>query len=386
MLASLLFQIATQYLMYGSCFLSGIGIIGNGLNIFVLVKLQLFRVNRCVLYLIIESTSNLIYETWTLIVTVVPLVYGDSALSQSLFWCRTRFIVFQAASLITSSTICLAACDQFCSTNYRLHLRQTCTMSLARYLICIIVSLSILHSAIFSSFGNIHPLLGCIITNPVWIQYTTYFFYPVLAGFLPILIASSFSLLAYRNVRRVIRRQIPIERRRLDHQVTAMVLARVVLYVNLALLFTCYRVYTINVSTNQVDLLRSAIERLIQSIFYSFNNLNYAVSTSFFRSYNSLFSLVELLLIFDRIISVSPPSEICAEEEMLARHPNVLLSRREYSASRKYCLFRRYHRLGMKVTIAHDRHQPFHFERIDRTSNRRVYDQNIRLWRNKRPR
>ncbi|CAF0921693.1 unnamed protein product [Adineta steineri] len=59
-------------------------------------------------------------------------------------------------------------------------------------------------------FVGIQPSFGCIILNENFIEYASYFFYPVLAGLFPILIASSLSLLAYRNVRRIIRRQIPI--------------------------------------------------------------------------------------------------------------------------------------------------------------------------------
>ncbi|CAF1549010.1 unnamed protein product, partial [Adineta ricciae] len=97
-------------------------------------------------------------------------------------------------------------------------------------------------------------------------------------GFLPIAIASTFSLFAYRNVRRVIRRQIPIERRRFDQQITAMVLTRVIVYVVLSLPYTIYRVYAINLDSKQIDVLRSAIERLIQTIFYSIATAIYAIN------------------------------------------------------------------------------------------------------------
>ena len=77
-------------------------------------------------------------------------------------------------------------------------------------------------------FTDIQPSVGCVISNPIYLQYATFFLYPVLEGLLPIVIASFFSLLAFRNVRRIVRRQLPIVRRRLDRQMTAMVLIRVI--------------------------------------------------------------------------------------------------------------------------------------------------------------
>jgi hypothetical protein len=128
---------------------------------------------------------------------------------------------------------------------------------------------------------NILPPRGCIISNPIWIRYSTFFFYPVLAGFLPIMIASLFSLLAFRNVRHIVRRQLAIERRRLDRQMTAMVLVRVAAFVFFTIPYNSYRIYTINNSVDPTDLFHYAITRLIQAIFISFINLNYAVNFFF---------------------------------------------------------------------------------------------------------
>ena len=50
-------------------------------------------------------------------------------------------------------------------------------------------------------------------------------------GLLPIFVSSLFSLLAYRNVRRIVRRQIPMDRRRLDQQLTAMIFMRVIFFI-----------------------------------------------------------------------------------------------------------------------------------------------------------
>ncbi|CAF4071080.1 unnamed protein product [Adineta steineri] len=132
---------------------------------------------------------------------------------------------------------------------------------------------------------------GCITFSfgVIALQYSTYFFYPVLGGFLPIVIASSFSMLAYHNVRRIVRRQLPIVRRKLDKQITAMVLMRVIAFVCLVLPYNAYRIYSINFPTSQSMPMAYAVGRLLQAIFISINLINFAISFYIFILFSSRF-------------------------------------------------------------------------------------------------
>jgi hypothetical protein len=105
-------------------------------------------------------------------------------------------------------------------------------------------------------------------------------YYPVLSGLLPVAIASSFSILAYRNVRRIVRRQLPIVRRRLDRQMTAMVLMRVILFVSFVFPYVIYRIYSLNFPITQTKPMEYAIGRLIQAVFSALVNVNHAVKLS----------------------------------------------------------------------------------------------------------
>jgi hypothetical protein len=93
--------------------------------------------------------------------------------------------------------------------------------------------------------------------------------------------ASFFAFLAYRNVRRIVRRQIPIVRRRLDQQMTAMILTRVILLVCLVSPYTFYRIFIISFPISQSEPLKYAIGRLVQTIFMSVFSLSYTVTLSF---------------------------------------------------------------------------------------------------------
>jgi hypothetical protein len=122
-------------------------------------------------------------------------------------------------------------------------------------------------------FFEVQPTVGCNILNEIALQYATFFFYPVLAGFLPLTIASLFSLFAFRSVRRIIRR--------LDRQMTAMILIRVVFFVCLIFPYSFYRIYAINHPVSRTQLMAFAIAQLVQAIFLSLVRINSAVKFSF---------------------------------------------------------------------------------------------------------
>ncbi|CAF4231039.1 unnamed protein product [Adineta steineri] len=264
MASSIILQIIPKYGLYSDCITFAFGFIGNLLNLLVFVYLKCFRDQRCTFYLIIEIISIFINRSLSLSLDISASVYQSDLPTTSLIWCRIRTIVLGTTILTSYSMVCLAAIDQFFSTSYQLYLRQLFTFKLARCLVFLLIAIWFLHSLLFAFFYSIHPSAGCIIWNAIWIRYTTFFFYPFLLGFLPIIFASSFSFLAYRNVRRIVRRQIPIERRRFDRQITAMVLIRVVFFVCLILPHCCYRIYLINTYFIQTNSLQYAIGQLIQ--------------------------------------------------------------------------------------------------------------------------
>ncbi|CAF3883147.1 unnamed protein product [Adineta steineri] len=222
-------KFATQYSLYTGCIIFSFGVIGNGLNLLVFTQFKQFRTNRCAFYITIESISNLIYQFLTISLTILTSIYQDDATG--------------------------------------------------RFSFCIALGCSY----------DIQPTLGCVPSNYVAVQYLTYFFYPVLIGFLPIAIASSFSMLAYHNVRRIVRRQLPIVRRKLDKQITAMVLMRVIAFVFLLLPFITYRIYTINFPTSRSVSMTFAIGKLIQAILTSIYIINYAINFYLFLIFSSRF-------------------------------------------------------------------------------------------------
>ena len=270
-------QLARQYSGSTGCITFIFGIIGNTLNILVLTQLKLFRHNRCSFYIIVESISSFGFQLISITITCLIMIYGDDRTASSELWCKFQPIITQPLVLTTFSMICFSAIDQFFSTNYWLYRRQICTMKLAQCMTAGFICLWIVHSIAFGLHSHALPQVGCVIPNFYWLQYSSYVFYPLLVGLLPLVIASFFSGMAFRNVHRLVRRQIPIARRRLDKQMTAMVLLRVIMFVCLLLPYVAYRIYIINFPVPRTKPLEFAIARLVQAICMSFVAFNYAV-------------------------------------------------------------------------------------------------------------
>jgi hypothetical protein len=195
----------------------GLGLIGNLLNILVFTNLKMFRHNRCAFYLIVESIVDIPQLTQVFVNEIWKLsINGMDPTNIFPVWCKLSNMVRQWCRLMLSSIVCFVAIDQFLCTNHAVYLQQLSSLKLARRQICIATLLCLLHTILYGVFLEINPLSGCVLTNTGVI-----------------------------NVRRIVRRQIPIHRRRLDQQLTAMIFARVIFFVLLQLPYTIYRICTL---------------------------------------------------------------------------------------------------------------------------------------------
>ncbi|CAF1028147.1 unnamed protein product [Adineta ricciae] len=253
------------------------GTIGNFLNTMIFSRLKPFHGNRCAFYFTMEAIGGIVFLFLGLINSIARQIHGSDLVDSVLIWCRIRFITMHGMALILFFTICCAACDQFWSTHYRFGVRYQYPLKLARYIMLISSCIWLSHSIVFALFLNIQSSSsGCVITNFILIWYSTYCFYPILYGPLQIFLAFVFSLLAYRNVRHIIRQQISIERRQLDQQMTAMVLIRVIFCLILGLPYTCFRIYIINHPFTRSNLLRYTIGQILQIIVSLLFSANFA--------------------------------------------------------------------------------------------------------------
>ena len=266
-----------KYSLYFSTGVLILGIIGNTINILVFTSIKAFRNNQCALYLIVEALANLFQLTIYFFIILSIIVYSNDPANLSLFWCKMRSSIIVVCTLVAFFSICFCTIDQYLSTSHRYFFRQLSTINLAYILLVTAFIFALLQSVPFAVFSEIQGGF-CTVFNPSMTAYISSFYYPVLSGLLPVTITSMFSLMAYRNVRQIVRRQVPIVRRRLDQQLTAMVLIRVIALVILSVPYICQRMFVFITKVNPTNLVLYAIVSFVGSFTTSFFNLNCAVS------------------------------------------------------------------------------------------------------------
>jgi hypothetical protein len=99
----------------------------------------------------------------------------------------------------------------------------------------------------------------CIDTNNIFEQYRIFGIILVLIGYLPIIIVALFGLMAYRNVQQIAYRTVPLVRRRLDKQLTVMVLVQVVVNILTQLPFTTVDAISMNKNLTADPVIRAKI-------------------------------------------------------------------------------------------------------------------------------
>ena len=169
------------------------GIFGNTANILVLTRLKLFRNNSATFYLVTESIVN-VFQMLIPFTSRIAINSFDSDLTKtSLVWCKFRQVFSQIVALMTLSIICFASFDQFLSTSHYPYLRQSSTVRLARITVSSAALLSFIQAIPFVIYFEIRPLLGCSVYDAGIVIYTTYGYYFLLSGILPIFWSISIS-------------------------------------------------------------------------------------------------------------------------------------------------------------------------------------------------
>ncbi|CAF2934043.1 unnamed protein product [Rotaria sp. Silwood2] len=131
--------------------------------------------------------------------------------------------------------------------------------------------------------------MGCNIYNTISKRYYTFFYFPFVTNVLPITTTITSSLLAYRNVRRIVRLQRPVFRRRLDRQMTAITLARVVVLIALGSPYIFISLYQINLNVNTNNYMQLALVELISAVSASLLHTNFSISFYVFLMVSSRF-------------------------------------------------------------------------------------------------
>ncbi|CAF1083543.1 unnamed protein product [Adineta ricciae] len=280
-----------NYNLYSSIVMLTIGIIGNVLNIVMFTSSKPFRGNLFSFYFTIESIVNTNIIVLNLLSQLVPITDTYS------IWCRLRTMLGQIFLPFSLVLICFAAIDQFFSTSPIPYLRRRSSQKTSQIYAGVACCLWILHSIPAGIFT--HSFLGvtCYSVNAVYASYQLYFYYPVILASLPMSVSSLFALLAYRNVRHIVRRQVPLVRRRLDYQMTALAFVRVILFIISYLPYISFYIYWSATPLDRTNYVQMMTLFAVGTVIYSILLLNHAmtfyvfllVSARFRRQVKNLF-------------------------------------------------------------------------------------------------
>ncbi|CAF2235105.1 unnamed protein product [Rotaria magnacalcarata] len=273
----IILAVARPLLIYSSYVCLICGLIGNVLNIIIVGFLKVFRGNPSSFYLIVESFVNCGVLLNAYALRILLSQFNIDFTRNSIILCKILAVEREITVMISLMAICCEALDQFLVTSHDIARRQKITLKLAQRMASINVVVWILHSIPFAIFYEILPLTGCNISNKYFSLYFSVVYLSLLNGFVPLVVVSLvFSAFAYRNVRRIIRRQVPHIRRRFDRQMTAIVFSRVALLVSVSIPFGTYLLYSMNAPGLMGNVVLSAIDQLCSAATSTLFYMNYA--------------------------------------------------------------------------------------------------------------
>lgn len=223
-----------EIVIYSGISILFLGIIGEIFNVFVFLSLRTFRQNSCAFYLTILSIVNIGQLITGLLSRILINGFAIDWTSTSLFYCKFRAFIFQTCTLVSFTCTCLATIDQYFATSTRPHWQQLATIRVAHRWIITTLSFWSLHGIPSIVFYDHLKIPGtdfsyCTSVNKIYMIYHSYIFLLIFNGILPVMITVIFGCLAYRNVRSMTYRAVPLIRRELDKQLTVMVLIQVFL-------------------------------------------------------------------------------------------------------------------------------------------------------------
>lgn len=227
------------------------GLLGGCLNVIVFLSLRTFRRNSCAFYLVTMSSVDCGQLFTGLLSRIMISGFDIDWTTTSAFYCKFRYFIFQTCALISLTCLCLATMDQYLATCSRPRWQRWSDLKIAYRLTIIFSILWSLHGILYAVFIVLYKSTSsnawvCGIVERSFVNYHTYCYLLVLTGILPILFTAFLGLLAYRNVRQLNYRSIPLVRQELEKQLTVMVLVQVISNVFTLLPYTIINVLALN--------------------------------------------------------------------------------------------------------------------------------------------
>ena len=221
-----------QVTIYLGTFTLVAGVVGGILITIVFLSLRTFRQSSCAFYLTIMSLFNIGQVVTGLLNRIMQTGFGIDWSVMSLFYCKLRYYLFEVCALTSMTCICLATIDQYLATSPYPRWQQWSNIKLAQRLLTIVVLIQMLYNVPYFIFVD-HVVsvstgkVNCLFTNVNFQRYNNFGNILVIGKLVPMCITFFFGFLAYRNVPQFSYRTLPLVRRKLDQQLTSMILMQV---------------------------------------------------------------------------------------------------------------------------------------------------------------
>ena len=285
-------NVTRQLYIYGYSFIVVTGVAGNTINT-IMFSTKL-KASVCSAYLIAYDVSNIVGILIYNVPTIIQLAYGKNGSESSVIWCRAMNCVGNICLIYGPLTLCLASIDRYLCTSRQASRREWSSMKVARIslIVASLASFALLTPDLI--YWNIdHNIQRCIAEN-LYYQYMSYFVYPVMTCFVPLIILSAFGYKTYRNLRTTIHptRSTGTDeshKSRMDYRWTRMILIQTLVFLVQVGIFCIIYIYnTVTVYTEKSDM-RIAVENLVEAFGFIFNNTSGCISFFIYYSQSATY-------------------------------------------------------------------------------------------------
>jgi hypothetical protein len=261
---------ANQLYIYGTIVVIVTGLFGNTLNIIVFsAKL---KDSVCPFYLLAVDVFNIAAILMYDLTDVTQLIYGKNGSESSVAWCRVINYVGDVSIVFISFALCLASVDRYVSSCRQASRRLWSSVKVAKVSLVSALLVSSLLAIPDLIYWYIDSDIRLCVAEAFYYEYMSYFLYPVMVSFIPVLILSISGYMTYQNLQTTIyptsRASEHTRKRRIDHQMARMLLTQILCYsIQTTMLFIIY-IYVAQTLYWEKSDMRIAVENLIQAVVY----------------------------------------------------------------------------------------------------------------------
>ena len=199
-----LVYISQQCIMYIGSFLFIAGIVGNLLNIFLLLIQRSYRKSSLTFLFLTVGINDSIMLIIGLLYNVLTNGYNFYICRDSVIFCKLRTYLFNSIGIIPSTCVVLITINQYLITSRNVNLRQLSTIKNAhRAVICVITFYALINIP-YLFFSNISSMnSSCSNTNTTFQNYNIFYNF-LIRGVLFLFVGVVFGFLVSRNLKNTV--------------------------------------------------------------------------------------------------------------------------------------------------------------------------------------